>query len=276
MVETVDIGPIRIGGGNPLVFIMGPCVIENEAFALKVAEKIRTLADELKIPVIFKASYDKANRTSIDSFRGPGLKEGLRILGRVREEFGLCVTSDVHQVSEVEPAAEVLDLIQIPAFLCRQTDIILEAARTGKPLNVKKGQFMAPDDMAHVVEKAKSAGNPRILLTERGTSFGYHRLIVDLTSLYLMRELGQPVVFDATHSVQMPGAGDGCTVGRRDFIPVIARGAVAAGVDGLFFEVHPEPERALCDGANSLALDHVGALLRSLLDIHEAAHVRDN
>ena len=272
MTASIQIGSIGIGGGHPPVFIMGPCVMESEAFTLMVARKVQAISMALDIPVIFKASYDKANRTSIDSFRGPGFEEGLKILKKVRDELGICVTSDVHHLSQVEPAAEILDLIQIPAFLCRQTDLVVAAARTGKPLNIKKGQFMAPEDMIHVAKKAESVGNHRILLTERGTSFGYHRLVVDLPSLYVMRSLGYPVIFDATHSVQMPGAGNGCTVGRREFVPVLARGAVAAGVDGLFFEVHPEPDRALCDGANSLVLDEVHDLLDSLLKIHHAAN----
>jgi len=272
MTEAIQIGTVIVGGGRPPAFILGPCVMENEEFTLTVARKVLDISRALDIPVIFKASFDKANRTSVDSFRGPGFEEGLKILQRVRKELGMCVTSDVHQLSQVEPASEVLDLIQIPAFLCRQTDLVVAAARTGKPLNIKKGQFMAPEDMVHVARKVESVGNRQILFTERGTSFGYHRLVVDLPSLYVMRSLGYPVIFDATHSVQMPGAGNGCTVGRRDFVPILARGAVAAGVDGLFFEVHPDPDRALCDGANSLVLDEVSGLLDNLLKIHHAAN----
>jgi len=272
MTGAIQIGPITVGGNHPPAFIMGPCVMENEEFTLTVARKVQAISTALDIPIIFKASYDKANRTSIDSFRGPGFEEGLKILQRIRDELGMCVTSDVHHLSQVEPAAEVLDLIQIPAFLCRQTDLVVAAARTGRPLNIKKGQFMAPEDMSHVARKVESVGNHQILFTERGTCFGYHRLVVDLPSLYVMRTLGYPVIFDATHSVQMPGAGDGCTVGRREFVPVLARGAMAAGVDGLFFEVHPDPDRALCDGANSLVLDEVPDLLDNLLKIHHAAN----
>jgi len=270
--RSISIGSARIGKGAPLLVIMGPCVIEDEASAFEAAGHIKRLSLDLGIPMVFKASYDKANRTSIQSFRGPGLREGLRILGRIRAEWDLPVLSDVHRISEVAHAAEVLDVLQIPAFLCRQTDLIVEAARTGKPLNIKKGQFMAPEDMAHVVRKAESTGNERILITERGTSFGYQRLVVDLTGLKVMRDMGYPVVFDATHSVQRPGAGDGCSGGRNEFIPLLARGAVAAGVDGLFFEVHPHPESALCDGANSLPMKDVPRVLQTLLRIHKVVH----
>jgi 2-dehydro-3-deoxyphosphooctonate aldolase (KDO 8-P synthase) len=262
--HTVHIGEITIGGNAPVVLIAGPCVIEGEAFTLSLATSLQEVSRELGIPLIFKASYDKANRTSISSARGPGLEEGLRILQRVKEEVGLPVISDVHQVSEVSRAAEILDVIQIPAFLCRQTDLVVEAARAGKPINVKKGQFLAPWDMAHVVEKIVSTGNEQILLTERGTSFGYNNLVSDMKSLPIMRGLGYPVIFDATHSVQLPGGAGKASGGDREFIPTLSKAAVGAGVDGVFLEVHPEPERALSDGANSLALDALFPLLKQL------------
>jgi 2-dehydro-3-deoxyphosphooctonate aldolase (KDO 8-P synthase) len=262
--HRVHIGEITIGGNAPLVLIAGSCVIEEEAFTLSLATSLQEVSRELGIPLIFKASYDKANRTSISSARGPGLEEGLRILQRVKEEVGLPVISDVHQVSEVSRAAEILDVIQIPAFLCRQTDLVVEAARAGKPINVKKGQFLAPWDMAHVVEKIVSTGNEQILLTERGTSFGYNNLVSDMKSLPIMRGLGYPVIFDATHSVQLPGGAGKASGGDREFIPTLSKAAVGAGVDGVFLEVHPEPERALSDGANSLALDALSPLLKQL------------
>jgi 2-dehydro-3-deoxyphosphooctonate aldolase (KDO 8-P synthase) len=262
--HRVHIGEITIGGGAPVILIAGPCVIEEEAFTLALATSLQEVSRELGIPLIFKASYDKANRTSISSARGPGLEEGLRILQRVKEEVGLPVISDVHQVSEVSRASEILDVIQIPAFLCRQTDLVVEAARAGKPINVKKGQFLAPWDMAHVVEKIVSTGNEQILLTERGTSFGYNNLVSDMKSLPIMRGLGYPVIFDATHSVQLPGGAGKASGGDREFIPTLSKAAVGAGVDGVFLEVHPEPERALSDGANSLALDALFPLLKQL------------
>jgi 2-dehydro-3-deoxyphosphooctonate aldolase (KDO 8-P synthase) len=262
--HTVHIGEITIGGGAPLVLIAGPCVIEGEAFTLSLASRLQEVSRELGIHLIFKASYDKANRTSISSARGPGLEEGLKILQQVKEEVGLPVISDVHQVSEVPQAAQVLDVIQIPAFLCRQTDLVVEAAKTGKPINVKKGQFLAPWDMVHVVEKIISTGNEQILLTERGTSFGYNNLVSDMKSLPIMRGFGYPVIFDATHSVQLPGGAGKASGGEREFIPTLSKAAVGAGVDGVFLEVHPEPERALSDGANSLALDALSPILKQL------------
>jgi 2-dehydro-3-deoxyphosphooctonate aldolase (KDO 8-P synthase) len=264
MATKVHIGEITVGGNTPLVLIAGPCVIEGEAFTLSISMNLKEVSRELGIPLVFKASYDKANRTSISSARGPGLEEGLRILQQVKEEVGLPVISDVHQVNEVPRAAEVLDVIQIPAFLCRQTDLVVEAARTGKPINVKKGQFMAPWDMAHVVEKIRSTGNEQILLTERGTSFGYNNLVSDMKALPIMRSLGYPVIFDATHSVQLPGGAGKASGGNREFIPSLSRAAVGAGVDGVFLEVHPEPTRALSDGANSLELDALSTLLKEL------------
>jgi 2-dehydro-3-deoxyphosphooctonate aldolase (KDO 8-P synthase) len=227
------------------------------------------------LPLIFKASYDKANRTSLSSYRGPGLVQGLKILARVKEETGLPVLSDVHQVSEVAPAAEVLDVLQIPAFLCRQTDLVLAAAAAGKPLNIKKGQFLAPWDMKPVVAKAHSTGNRHIFLTERGATFGYNNLVVDFRSLAIMRGLGCPVILDATHSVQLPGGEGSCSGGQREFVPLLSRAAVAAGVDGLFMEVHPDPDKALCDGPNSLPLKDVPALWRELAGLQEFLRSRD-
>ena len=267
MMPKIKVGNIQLGQGN-LVMIAGPCVIEDVGLTLEIARTLKDYAEELSLPLIFKASYDKANRTSLTSFRGPGLKAGLAILARVKEEVGLPVLSDVHQVSEVAPAAEILDVLQIPAFLCRQTDLVMAAAAAGKPLNLKKGQFMAPWDMGQVLEKARAAGNSRIFLTERGTSLGYNNLVVDFRSLAIMRGLGSPVILDATHSVQLPGGRGACSGGQREFVPLLARAGVAAGVDGIFLEVHPEPARARCDGPNSLALAEIPALWRTLKALH--------
>lgn len=265
--EKVKIADFWVGGGE-LVMIAGPCVIEDAELTLDIARTLKRYSQELALPLIFKASYDKANRTSLDSFRGPGLGAGLEILARVKEEVGLPVLSDVHRVSEVTPAAAVLDVLQIPAFLCRQTDLVVAAAATGKPLNIKKGQFMAPWDMGPVLQKARSTGNSRIILTERGGSFGYNNLVVDFRSLAIMQSLGCPVILDVTHSVQLPGGQGTCSGGRREFVPLLARAGVAAGADGIFLEVHPEPERARCDGPNSLALQDVLPLWRTLKALH--------
>lgn len=273
MNTKVPVGDFWVGDGE-LVMIAGPCVIESAALTLEVAHALREYSRELSLPLIFKASYDKANRTSITSFRGPGLKEGLKILGRVKEEVGLPVLSDVHQVSQVAPAAEVLDVLQIPAFLCRQTDLVVAAAATGKPVNIKKGQFMAPWDMRAVVEKARSTGNHKVILTERGAALGYNNLVVDFRSLPIMRGLGCPVVLDVTHSVQLPGGQGTCSGGQREFIPHLARAGVAVGVDGLFMEVHPDPDKAKCDGPNSLHLKEVLPLWRDLKALHEFCRVR--
>jgi 2-dehydro-3-deoxyphosphooctonate aldolase (KDO 8-P synthase) len=270
--KEVCIGSFAAGGSNPPLFILGPCVMEGENETLELARSLSEIAAELNLNFIFKASYDKANRTSIQSYRGPGLTQGLKILSMVKKELNILVTSDVHSPQEAEIAAEVVDLIQIPAFLCRQTDLVLAAARTGRPLNIKKGQFMAPWDMRYVVEKAASLGNERILLTERGTFFGYNRLVVDMVSLPLMREIGYPVVFDGTHSVQLPGQGEGCTTGLRQYIPHLVRAAMAIGVDGIFLEVHPDPDQARCDGGNSLPLGEVKDLLIKLLEIRAVVH----
>ena len=267
MVKEVHVGDIVIGNNRPLILVAGPCVIEGEESVISIAQRLKEVSRSLAIPLIFKASYDKANRTSVSSFRGPGLKEGLRILQKVKDVIGMPVLSDVHQVSDVSSAAEVLDVIQIPAFLCRQTDLLVEAGRTGKPINVKKGQFLAPWDMANVVEKINSAGNDQILLTERGTTFGYNTLVNDMKSLPVMRNLGYPVIYDATHSVQLPGGMGTASGGLREFVPHLARAAVGAGVDGVFVEVHPDPERALCDGPNTLDLNDVPSLVEQLMAI---------
>jgi 2-dehydro-3-deoxyphosphooctonate aldolase (KDO 8-P synthase) len=273
---TVQIGGVRIGGGQPLALIGGPCAIESEKHALLTAERIAAIAAERRVPFIYKSSYDKANRSSITSYRGPGLVEGLRILKKVRDTVGVPVLSDVHQVSDVGPAAEILDILQIPAFLCRQTDLILAAARTGKPVNVKKGQFLAPGDMKNVVDKILSVGNRAILLTERGTSFGYQNLVVDMRGLPDMRALGFPVVFDATHSVQLPGGAGDRSGGERKYVPALARAAVAVGIDALFMEMHEDPDRTLpdgrplSDGPNMLRIDDLGRLLDELTAIATA------
>ena len=264
----VKIGDLTIGGNGPLFLISGPCVIENKKLTLKVARFLKELAQRVKIPVIFKSSYDKANRTSIDSFRGPGLNEGLEVLKEVKSTLGLPILSDIHQVSEIRKAAEILDIIQIPAFLSRQTDLILEAARTRLPINIKKGQFLSPWDIEQVVLKAASGGNNSILLTERGTSFGYNNLIVDMRSLSVMKDFGYPVVFDATHGVQLPGGRGKSSGGQRQFVAPLARAAVAAGADGVFLEIHPDPDSALSDGPNSLPFEQVELLINTLKEIH--------
>jgi len=265
--KIVEVGDIKIGGGNPFVLIAGPCVIESESLALEVASYVKALCDKFKIPYIFKSSYDKANRTSINSFRGPGIERGLEILSRVKEEVGVPVLSDVHLPEEALVAGEVLDVLQIPAFLCRQTDLVLAVARVGKPVNVKKGQFLSPYDVRYIVEKIESQGNYQILLTERGVSFGYNNLVVDFRSLPIMRETGYPVVFDATHSVQLPGGLKGASGGERRFVPYLARAAVAVGIDALFMEVHPDPDNALSDGPNMLPLKELRDLLKKLKEI---------
>jgi len=265
--RPVRIGSVTIGGGAPLALIGGPCAIENEKHALMVAERLQRLTADAKVPFIYKSSYDKANRSSAHSYRGPGLTEGLRILKKVKDETGLAVLSDVHDVSEVAPAAQVLDVLQVPAFLCRQTDLIVACARSGRPVNVKKGQFVAPRDMANVVEKVRSAGSEDLLLTERGSSFGYNNLVVDFRSLPIMRAFGYPVVFDATHSVQLPGGQGDRSGGERQYVQALARAAVAVGVDALFMEIHEDPDRTLedgrplSDGPNMLRLDDLPRLL---------------
>lgn len=258
----------EVGANRPFLLIGGPCVIESEPMAREIAAGLREIAARLGISYVFKASYDKANRTSLDSYRGPGMAEGLQILARIREDFQVPVISDIHEVAQVAPAAEVLDILQIPAFLCRQTDLLVAAARTGKVVSVKKGQFVSPWDMRHAVDKVRAVSRNRLLLVERGASFGYNNLVVDMRSLPVMRSFGCPVIFDATHSVQLPGGAGGSSAGQREFIPPLARAAVAAGIDGIFMEIHPEPAKALCDGPNSWPLAEAEQLLRQLLAIH--------
>jgi 2-dehydro-3-deoxyphosphooctonate aldolase (KDO 8-P synthase) len=274
MSNLIKTGSIVIGRGAPLALICGPCVIEDYETTREIAAAVKEITDKLKIPFIFKASYDKANRTSVTAFRGPGLHDGLKFLAQIKKEFKIPILSDVHRISQIPSAARVLDIIQIPAFLCRQTDVVVEAARTGKVVNVKKGQFLAPWDMANVVEKITSAGNRKILITERGTMFGYNNLVVDFRGLMVLRRTGYPVIFDATHSVQLPGGAGTSSGGQRDFAPVLARAAVAAGVDGIFMEVHKNPDRALCDGPNSLKLDTLYDLLGQLKSIHKTINRR--
>jgi len=261
---------IQVGTHQPLLLMAGPCVLEPGDLAWEIASEMKAITKRLGIPYVFKASFDKANRTSLDSFRGPGIEQGLRVLGRIREELDVPVVSDIHEPRHAEVAAEYLDILQIPAFLCRQTDLLAAAARTGKVVNVKKGQFVSPWDMENVVNKLRGSGCDKVLLTERGASFGYNNLVVDMRSLPVMRSLGCPVVFDATHSVQLPGGAGTSSGGQRNFIAPLTRAAMAAGIDGLFMEVHPDPDNALCDGPNSIPLDEVEALLKNLLNIRTA------
>jgi 2-dehydro-3-deoxyphosphooctonate aldolase (KDO 8-P synthase) len=265
--HPVTIGSITIGAGHPLALIGGPCAIEGESFMLDVASRLRDITAKAAVPFIFKSSYDKANRTSIHSYRGPGLQKGLEILRKIKDAVGVPVLSDVHAVEEVKPAAEVLDVLQIPAFLCRQTDLVVAAARTGKPVNVKKGQFLAPWDTKNIVEKVRSVGNDQVLLTERGASFGYNNLVADMRSLVVMRSFDVPVVFDATHSVQLPGGAGTASSGQREFVPHLARAAVATGCDALFMEIHPDPDHAPSDGPNMLRLEDLPALLAQITQI---------
>ena len=255
---------------SPFFLVSGPCVIEDEAVTLRIAARLKALTDSLGIPFTFKASYDKANRTAITSFRGPGIQDGLRVLDKVKQTLGVPILSDVHRISEVATAAQVLDVIQIPAFLCRQTDLLLAVAKTGKPVNVKKGQFLAPWDMVNIVEKIRSVSSVQPMITERGVMFGYNNLVVDFRGIHIMQQTGCPVVFDATHSVQLPGGAGTHSGGQREFAPVLARAAVAAGADGVFLEVHEDPDKALCDGPNSLPLDQLPALLVQLKAIKTA------
>ena len=267
MMKQVNVGSVSFGGKQPLTLIAGPCAIENEDLTLRIAEQLKQITTELGCQLVFKASYDKANRTSVTSFRGPGMDEGLRILQRVKDEFELPLISDVHDVSQVAAAADVLDIIQIPAFLSRQTDLLVAVGLTKKVVNVKKGQFLAPWDMEHGIKKIASTGNEQILLTERGASFGYNNLVTDMRSLVIMREMGYPVVFDATHSVQLPGGAGGASSGQRQYVGALSRAAAATGIDGLFWEVHENPEAALCDGPNSLPLAQVKKMLQQVLAI---------
>lgn len=267
----VQIGSIAVGGDAPHILIAGPCVIESECIALNTASTISKIAQELQIPYIFKASYDKANRTSISSFRGLGLDEGLRILKKVKDDVGVPILTDIHQVQDVSQVADVADILQIPAFLCRQTDLLAAAAKSGRVVNVKKGQFLSPWDMTNVVKKLEEAGTKNICLTERGSSFGYQNLVVDMRSLPVMRDLGYPIIFDATHCVQLPGGGGTCSSGQREFVAPLARAAAAVGCDGFFMEVHPHPEEALSDGPNMVRLKELQGLLIQLQAIWQVS-----
>ena len=262
--------PILVGSGQPLLLIGGPCVLESEDLARRVAGKMQEICRRLGLSYVFKASFDKANRTSLDSYRGPGLEEGLRILQKIRTELQVPVISDIHDQHQVQAAAEVVDILQIPAFLCRQTDLLVAAARTGKPINLKKGQFVSPWDMKNAVGKIRAGGKSQVMLVERGSSFGYNNLVVDMRSLPVMRSFDCPVIFDATHSVQLPGGLGGASGGQRQFIAPLTRAAVAAGIDGLFMEIHPDPDRALCDGPNSMPLDQVEDILAGIVRIRTA------
>ena len=270
-VPPVSLGDLTIGGGRPFVLIAGPCVIESHAHAIELAGRLADIARRAGVPFIFKASYDKANRTSIRSFRGPGLDEGLRTLAAVKSAHRVPILTDIHEPSHARPASDVADILQIPAFLSRQTDLIVAAAKTGRIVNIKKGQFLAPDDVKHAIAKAIDAGNPRVIVTERGTSFGYHNLVVDMRAFPMMRALGVPVVFDVTHSLQLPGGGDGVTAGLAEYIEPLASAGVAAGVDGVFLEVHEEPSRAKSDAQNALKLDLLAPLLERLTAIDAIA-----
>ena len=278
MKKIVKIKDIPIGQGSPLVLIAGPCVIESESLVLETAEKIKKITQKLKFPFIFKSSYSKANRLSIDSYSGPGLDKGLKILEKVKKELDIPILTDIHSPDQASPVSEVADILQIPAFLCRQTDLVIAAAKTGKTLNIKKGQFMAPEDMDLIAKKALSVGNDQVLLTERGTSFGYHNLVVDFRSLVIMRGLGYPVVFDATHSLQLPGAGKTFSSGEPQFIFPLSRAAVACGCDALFIETHPRIEEALCDKSNMLPLEKLENLLTQMkiIDEHRRSWLRED
>lgn len=262
--QIVSVGKIRIGSGRPLVLIAGPCVIESEAHAMKMAERLVKIAAAARVPLIFKASYDKANRSSLNSYRGPGLREGLAVLGKIKERFGVPVLTDIHEPAQAAAAAEVCDVLQIPAFLSRQTDLLLAAGRTGRVVNLKKGQFLAPWDMGNAVEKVRSTGNRQVILTERGVSFGYNNLVADMRAFPILAKTGCPVIFDVTHSVQLPGGQGNASGGQPEFIEPLARAGCATGVDGIFLEVHDQPARAKSDGTNALPLDRLPALLARL------------
>jgi 2-dehydro-3-deoxyphosphooctonate aldolase (KDO 8-P synthase) len=265
--KQIALDDFLIGGDAPFVLIAGPCVIENEKETRDIALQLKEIAGKLEMPFIFKASYDKANRTSIASFRGPGFREGLSILEKIKEELRIPILSDVHRFEEIDEACKILDVVQVPAFLCRQTDFVIEVARKARIINVKKGQFLSPWDVANILAKVEFAGNGKVMITERGASFGYNNLVVDFRSLPIMREMGHPVIFDGTHSVQLPGGAGTASGGDREMAPYLCRAAVAAGVDGIFLEVHPDPERALCDGPNSLYLSSLYDLLSTLQSI---------
>ena len=269
LTKEIHIGGTTLGGNNPLLIIAGPCAIESQDVVFHTAGRLKEICAALDLPLLFKSSYDKANRTSLSSFRGPGMEKGLRILSDMRSKFDIPVISDVHSVEEVNAAADILDAIQIPAFLCRQTDLVLAASKTGKPVNIKKGQFLAPWDVKNIIDKFTSTGNQNLFITERGTSFGYNNLVVDFRGIPIMRSFGYPVIFDITHSLQLPGGMGQSSGGQREFAGPLTRAAVAVGVDGLFLEVHPEPEKALCDGPNMIRLDEVEKLLRTVKALDE-------
>ena len=264
-VKRVSAGSVALGGGQPLALIAGPCVIESASHATMIAEALATIASRLGIPFIFKASYDKANRTSLKSYRGPGREEGLKILAAIKTQVGVSILTDIHEADQAKAVAEVADVLQIPAFLSRQTDLIVAAAKTGRTINLKKGQFLAPADMKHAIEKVTASGNSQVFVTERGVSFGYNNLVVDMRAFPMLRRMGWPVVYDATHSLQLPGGGDGVTAGQAEYIEPLAAAAVAAGVDGVFIEVHDNPPAAKSDGQNALPLERVEPLLRHLM-----------
>ncbi len=275
-ISTPQSIPLRVGHGQPLLLIGGPCALESEELARRIAGTMQEICAKLNLSYVFKASFDKANRTSLDSYRGPGMSEGLAILSRLREELGVPVVSDIHEASQAKEAAQVLDILQIPAFLCRQTDILSAASATGKVINLKKGQFVSPWDMENAVRKIRGSGTSEILLVERGTTFGYNNLVVDMRGLPIMRSFNCPVIYDATHSVQLPGGAGGSSGGQREFIAPLTRAAVAAGIDGLFMEIHPDPDKALCDGPNSMPLDSMETFLRHIVRIRQAVTEEDH
>ena len=269
--REITIGNITAGGNNPPLIIAGPCVIENEEIIFHTAQRLKEICLSVGLPFVFKSSFDKANRTSVTSFRGPGIEKGLRLLAEVKSRVAVPVISDIHSIEQIRPAAEILDIIQIPAFLCRQTDLLVAASNTGKPVSVKKGQFLAPWDVQNIIGKFTSTGNEKLMLTERGTTFGYNNLVVDFRSFPIMRSFGYPVIFDVPHSLQLPGGQGGCSGGQREYAGTLARAAAAAGVDGFFMEVHPDPDIALCDGPNMIPLDEVEKLLRDIKKISSIA-----
>jgi 2-dehydro-3-deoxyphosphooctonate aldolase (KDO 8-P synthase) len=269
--HSFEIGKIRVGGGAPLFVIAGPCVIESESHAMMMAERLKAAAEEVEVPLVFKASYDKANRSSVESYRGPGLKEGLRILAAIKRATGLPILTDVHDVSQVGPAAEVCDVLQIPAFLSRQTDLLVAAGKSGRVVNIKKGQFLSPKEIGNAAEKVASTGNEKIILTERGSSFGYQNLVVDMRSFPMMRKFGYPIVFDVTHSVQLPGGEGKSSGGQPEFIEPLARAGAAVGIDGIFLEVHENPAKALSDGTNALPLEQFRLLMRKIVQLSALA-----
>lgn len=274
MTREIHIENAKLGGANSLFIIAGPCVIESEDIVFSTAEKLKEITSKIGLTFVFKSSYDKANRTSLSSFRGPGLEKGLEILSHVKKKLNIPVVSDVHSIEQIKPASEILDILQIPAFLCRQTDLIVTASKTGKPVNIKKGQFIAPWDMRNIIDKFISTGNNNVLITERGTSYGYNNLVVDFRGIPIMRSFGYPVIFDVTHSLQLPGGLGSCSGGQREFAEPLAKAAVAVGVDGLFMEVHPEPEKSLCDGPNMIKLDEIEELITKLKAVNTVINQR--